>query len=166
LFDEPAKNAEGERRVQWGSTYACDTGKTHRGDTGMVFKLTTAGPPCDQDPSLIPDGSSLETRGHTIQRVTDQLSHFFGNFVITNPQGVTLFRGIMELLDHIGTHHDPFGTEKCDEADRAEGWLVGRGEAALPNHTIRALIVARASLPVENGSAPVFASIDGTFIKC
>ncbi len=43
---------------------------------------------------------------------------------------------------------------------------MGRGATALPNHTIRALIVARASLPVEDGSAPVFASIDGTFIKC
>ncbi|MGH2731837.1 MAG: hypothetical protein ACRDJG_02650 [Actinomycetota bacterium] len=160
------KKAEGERRVKWGTTYTCDTGKTHRGDTRVVLTLSTAGPPCDQDPDLIPDGSRLEAKGNTIQRVTDRFSHFFGRFIISDPAGTILFRGIVELIDRIGTHHEPFGGEECNEEGHVEGWLVGRGSSALPNHTIRALIVARASLPVEDGSAPVFASIDGALIKC
>lgn len=160
------KKAEGNRSAVFGPPYPCDTGQTTRGDTQFRLKLVTSGPPCDQNPPLIPDGSTLEVKGNTIRRA-DNFAHFFGTFVIRRPNnGPILFRGRMEALDRIGTHHPPFGTEACNEQGHLEGWLVGRGSTLLPNHTLRALITARASLPTGTAPATVSASLDGVLIKC
>jgi hypothetical protein len=160
------KKAEGELTAKWGDTYACETGKTRRGDIGMKLKVGSGGAPCDQNPTVVPDGCVLEARGYAIQRVTDPFAHFFGTFLITDPAGTALFRGALELFNHMGTHHDPWGTEKCDEEGHAEGWLVGRGATTLSSITARGLIVARTTFPLENGSTPIFATIDGALIRC
>lgn len=159
---------EGRRTVQFGPFYACDTGRTSRGGTRFRLPLVSEGAPCDQA-NLIPNGSVLEASGNTIRR-TDGFAHFFGQFTIRNPAGAVLFSGTMEVMDRIGTHHAPFGAEACNQQGHMEGWLVGRGGPPLPNHTLRAMITARASLPTGATPAavtlPVFASLDGALIKC
>jgi hypothetical protein len=159
------KKANGERRAVFGTPYQCETGQTARGDTKIKLTLTTEGA-CNQN-QLIPNNSILEASGNTIKRASG-FAHFFGKFTIKNPAGALLFEGTMEAIDRIGTHHNPFGAEACNRENHLEGWMVGRGSTALlPNHTLRALIVARASLPTPtNPSPPVVGSIDGVLIKC
>ena len=78
-------------------------------------------------------------------RRAERLADFTGRFTITSPTGVVLFRGAIELMDRVGTHHAPFGTETCNLESHVEGWLVGLGEPTLPNHCLRPLFVARAT---------------------
>ena len=144
--------------------HPCDTGPTQQGTGFMKVRLSTAGPPCDQNPGLIPDGSVLETRGVLLRRA-DGLADFTGRFTITSPTGVVLFRGAIELMDRVGTHHAPFGTEPCNPESHVEGWLVGLGEPTLPNHCLRALFVARGQLGPGGGPFPILGSLDGVFVK-
>jgi len=157
------------RQVQYGPPYNCPTGQTKRGQTKIELTLSTEGRLCDQSLGVIPNNSRLEATGDTIRRA-DGFAHFSGKFVIKNPAGAELFQGTMDVIDRIGTHHAPYGAEACAEAcnqfRHLEGWLEGRGSQQLPNHTLRALIVARADLPQNSGSATLNASIDGTVIKC
>jgi hypothetical protein len=153
------------RQVQYGLPYNCPTGQTKRGQTIITFILNTEGRLCDQSLGVIPNNSRLEATGDTIRRA-DGFAHFSGKFVIKNPAGVELFQGTMDVIDRIGTHHPPYGAEACNQYPHLEGWLEGRGSQQLPNHTLRALIVARADLPQNSGSATLNASIDGTLIKC
>jgi hypothetical protein len=155
---------QGQRIVQFGTPYQCPTGQTVRGNTTFRLPLVSEGPPCDQG-NFIPNNSVLEATGNTIKRA-DGFAHFFGEFTIINPNNQVLFKGTMEAIDRIGTHHPPFGNEACNQQGHLEGWLVGRGVQQLQNLTLRALIVARASLPTGTAPAPVFASIDGVIIRC
>lgn len=158
------KRSTGIRQVQYGLPYQCDTGQTKRGQTTFRLPLSSE-MQCEQSQVPIPNGSVLEATGDTIRRF-DGFAHFSGNFTIRNPAGAVLFQGTMDAIDRIGTHHAPFGAEVCNQGRHLEGWLTGRGSALLPNHLLRALIVARAILPPNNGQAAVSASIDGTVIKC
>ena len=54
--------------------------------------------------------------------------------------------GTMELVGRIGSHQQ-LG-EACDEDNRVEGWLVGRGEPPVAGYTLRAVIVAKAQLGI------------------
>ena len=45
--------------------------------------------------------------------------------------------------DRVGTHSNPVGTEPCDPANHAEGWLVGRGP---DETTLRAQLALQLSL--------------------
>jgi hypothetical protein len=161
------KKVEGGRKADLGTPYACPTGPTARGDTRFELKLATSGPPCDQDPPLVPDGSQLEASGNTILRA-DSFAHFVGSFTIRNPRGTILFQGSMEVIDRVGTHHPPFGQEPCNPTEHFEGWLVGRGSRALPDVTLRALIVARSHLRLEPGpvSSEIVGTLNGVLIKC
>ena len=72
----------------------------------------------------------------------------------------------LELIDRIGSHHAPLGTEACNQEDHFEGWMVAAGSGPLSNHTLRALIVARGNLPTGTSPAGVFGSLDGDLIQC
>jgi hypothetical protein len=159
------KRARGERAISFGAAYGCDTGRITPGLTKIQLRLTSEGAPCDQS-LLIPNNSLLEATGWTDRRTTDNFAYFGGKFTIKNPAGVVLFEGAMEAMDRIGTHHPPFGAEACNPQAHLEGWLTGRGSSLLPNHSLRAFIVAGASLPAGAAAAPMSASIDGTLIKC
>jgi hypothetical protein len=128
------------------------------------MKLGTAGPPCDQNPELIPNGSTLEARGVLLRRA-DGLADFTGRFTIASPAGAILFRGAIELMDRIGTHHAPFGAEPCNPESHVEGWLVGLGSAVLPNHCLRALFVARGQLGTGPGPFAIAGSLNGVLVK-
>jgi len=162
------KMAKGERRVQFGTPYNCNNGQTTRVSTEFKLTLTSEGVPCDQPGlNVIPNGSVLEAKGNTIKR-TNGLAHFFGDFTIRNPNNQVLFRGTIEAIDSVGTHHPPLGNEACNRRDHLEGWLVGRGAPpSLQNFTLRALIVAKAprlrpNIPIREVSG----SIDGVLIEC
>jgi hypothetical protein len=160
------KKAEGERFLDLGAPYGCDTGEVSRGVARLRVKLASAGAPCDQDPLPIPDGSRLEARGSVVRRV-DGLTDFTGRFTIVAPTGQVLFRGAIELFDRIGTHHAPFGTEPCNPQSHVEGWLVGAGNATVfPNHMLRALFVARGEMPKPGGPYALLGSLDGVLLKC
>lgn len=163
------KKASGERIAQYGTPYNfCNSGQTVRGDMQIKLTLASEGVPCDQ-PGInpIPNGSLLEARGKIIKR-TDGFAHFLGDFIIKNAAGNVLFRGTLEAIDRIGTHHPgAFGTEACNRQNHFEGWLVGRGvPPGFQNSTLRALIVAQAKLPTGAVAASVSASIDGVLIQC
>jgi len=161
------KRAKGQRTIRFGAPYTCDTGSTSRGLTQYQFTLVSEGAPCDQG-NVIPNGSLLRASGQTFRRA-DGLAVFSGEFQIVAPGGGTvLFTGTMEVMDRIGTHHAPFGAEACNQQSHLEGCLVGWGAAALPNHQLRALIVASdVNLPTGTQPAPIpLASIDGVLAKC
>jgi hypothetical protein len=158
------KKVEGNRSIQFGTPYKCDTGQTRRGVAKIRLKLSTGGLPCDQNAALIPNGSVLEAKGNTISR-TDNFAHFTGRVIIKSPAGALLFDGTMETIDRLGTHHAPFGAEACNPASHLEGYLVARGTGGLANYTLRALIVLRGSLPTGSTPAGLSGNIDGTLIK-
>jgi hypothetical protein len=155
------KKAAGERRLEMKAPYNCDKGKTAEGTARLRLVLSTEGAPCDENPTLVADGSVLEASGRTIRR-EDGFAHFAGSFTIKNPAGVVLFNGRMELIDRIGTHHPPFGPEACNQQGLSEGWLMGGGSGPLSSFQLHALILARAGA----APGPVTASIDGALVKC
>ena len=160
------KVAEGHRLIpEQEPAYLCCVVRTARGDTKITLGLTSAGPPCDQNPQIVPNGSVLEAAGNTIIRA-DGFAHFFGQFTISDPSGTALLKGVTELIDRIGSHHAPLGTEACNQEDHFEGWMVAAGLGPLSNHTLRALIVARGNLPTGTSPAGVFGSLDGVLIQC
>ena len=159
------KRIDGERRAAFDPAYRCDTGVTERGGMKMSLKITSAGLPCDQS-DLIPDGSRLDASGSLIRRA-DGFAHYITEFSITDPGGTVLFEGTLETIDRLGSHHLFFNSEVCNPQSHLEGWLVGRGTSALPNHTIRALLVARGTVPsVTTPLTPMVGSLNGVFIKC
>jgi len=129
----------------------------------IELKLTSAGPVCDQN-DIVPNGSVLSATGPIIRR-NDQFADFMGEFTITSPAGVVLFKGTMETLDRVGSHHLFFNCEACNPRSHFEGYLVGQG-VQTPSYTIRALIVARGTVPAPGGSGAVAGSLSGTFMKC
>src|SRR5207244_13548124 len=63
------KVAEGHRLIpEQEPAYLCGVVRTARGDTKITLGLTSAGPPCDQNPQIVPNGSVLEAAGNTIIR--------------------------------------------------------------------------------------------------
>jgi hypothetical protein len=160
------KRFDGTREANYEQPYVCDTGRTVRGELRVKVTLRTAGRLCDQNGALIPDGSSFEASGQVITR-TDRFAHFSGKFVITSPSGKELFNGTVETMDRVGSHHLFFNCEQCNPQSHFEGWLAGRGTDALPNHTLRGLIVARGAVPTPAvASAPLTGSINGMLVKC
>jgi hypothetical protein len=160
------ERADGTREAQYDPAYNCDTGQTMRGDMRVKVTLRSAGAPCDQNRGLIPNNSTLEAKGQVIRR-RDNFAHFSGEFVIRNPGGTVLFTGYIETIDRMGSHHLFFNCETCNGASHLEGWLVGRGSPALPNHTLRAMLVARGTVPSPTtASTPLVGSLNGTFLKC
>ncbi|HEU4390421.1 MAG TPA: hypothetical protein VFV34_21635 [Blastocatellia bacterium] len=160
------ERVDGTREAHYDPPYTCDTGQTMRGDMRIKMTIKSAGLPCDQNAGLIPNNSTLEARGQVIRRVSN-FAHFSGEFVIRNPGGTVLFNGYIETIDRMGSHHLFFNCEACNGASHFEGWLVGRGSPALPNHTLRAILVARGTVPSPTtASTPLTGSINGTFLKC
>ena len=145
------KRVDGERSAAFGPAYGCDTGSTSQGSMSIKMTIQSAGLPCDQQ-DIIPDGSTLVAKGDVIER-QDLFGHYNGQFVIVNPANQVLFEGYIETMDRVGSHHLFFNCEKCNPQSHFEGWLVGRGSDLLPNHTIRALLVARGTLPTPASAA-------------
>ncbi len=161
------KIANGERTVKLDPAYHCNPGlvDTQRGTlTVRAIDMISAGPPCDQRPELIPNGSDLNASGVVIRRA-DGLANFTGPFTITSPAGAVLFDGRIELMDRVGTHHPPFGGEPCNPENHVEGWLVGRGKGVLANYCLRALYVASV-LPVPTKPDSLRGSLDGVIVQC
>lgn len=162
------KRAQGTRKIDFtGSSYACPTGATQRGVMRVEMQLVSAGGVCDPLLALIPNNSKLVATGNVIRR-NDGFAHYLADFAILNPAGATLFKGTMETIDRIGTHHLFFNCEQCNGPSHFEGWIVGRGTAAVTaNFAIRAMIVSRGTVPSPAVvSTPMLGSLNGTFIKC
>jgi len=92
------KKAEGDRRVTWQAPYATDTGQTARGATVIRLTLTSEGPPCDENPGLVPDNSVLQLRRYTLRRA-DSFAHLIGAFTLSNRAGAVLFSAALDALD-------------------------------------------------------------------
>lgn len=162
------KRVSGSRKIDFtGSSYACPTGATQRGVMRVDMQLVSAGGVCDPLSALIPNNSKLVASGNVIRR-NDGFAHYLADFAILNPAGATLFKGTMETIDRIGTHHLFFNCEQCNGPSHFEGWIVGRGTApATANFAIRAMIVSRGTVPSPAGTTtPMTGSLNGTFIKC
>ena len=159
------RRVDGTRKASYGPVYTCDTGPTRRGEMTIKMKLKFTGSACDQQ-DIPPDNCVLEAKGEVIRR-NDQYAYFSGDFVITDAGGKPLFKGHIETTDRFGTHQLFFNCERCNPPSHFEGWLVGRGTDAFPNHTLRALIVSRGTVPSPTtASTPMTGSLTGTLIKC
>ncbi|MDQ2921541.1 MAG: hypothetical protein M3R52_08030 [Acidobacteriota bacterium] len=162
------KRVQGTRKVDFtGNPYACPTGATQRGVMRVDMQLVSAGNVCDPLLALIPNNSKLVATGNVIRR-RDGFAHFIADFAILNPAGTALFKGTMETIDRIGTHHLFFNCEQCNTPSHFEGWIVGRGTAAVTsNFTIRAMIVSRGTVPSPaQVTTPMTGSLNGTLIRC
>jgi hypothetical protein len=157
------KRIDGKREANFGNVYPCQRGPTARGTMKIQVTIKTAGPLCDQN-SIIPDGSTLTADGPIVRR-NDLFADFMGEFGITSPAGVVLFKGTIETLDRVGSHHLFFNCEPCNPRSHFEGYLVGQGVQA-SSYSIRALIVARGTVPTPGATGAVAGSIDGTLMKC
>jgi len=159
------KKLTGTRTVIWENDYACATGRTQRGKLKVDIELSSPGGPCDEDPGLIPDGSKLRSRGWVIRR-EDGLADFAGRFTIVAPRGNVLFRGMIELLDRVGTHHPPFGGEVCRPESHVEGCLAGLDSLPADSHRCLHLqFVARGHLSDRDGSTDVDGFLNGVCMK-
>jgi hypothetical protein len=161
------KKMEGRRNGNLGTPYQCGTGQTSRGTVKYEVRLASEGPPCDQPfPGL--DLVLLEASGDLIRRA-DGFADFSGTFVIRPSPGASpLFAGTIEAFDRVGTHHNPFGAEACNQPDHLEGWLTGSAPTN-PKLLLRALLVAKVPTPLGptgSVSGPVAGSLDGTIIQC
>jgi hypothetical protein len=164
---------DGELDFQLGDPYECrnmdKAMKTASGTAKLQLVLRSGGNPCDELPSLIPDNSVLTAEG-TIIRRDDDLAHFIGTFTINAPgaNGKVIFKGYVEAIERISTHHPPFGSERCDMPNRLEGWLVGTGQGDATPFTLRALLIAdtRPQDGAPKGYKLPYASIDGVLVKC
>jgi len=157
------KRVDGKREASFGPVYQCDKGPTARGNMKIELRIRSAGPICDQN-DIIPNGSVLTASGPIIRR-NDLFADFMGEFVITSASGEMLFEGTIETLDRVGSHHLFFNCEACKPKSHFEGYLVGQG-VQNPAYTIRALIVARGTVPAPGAAGAVAGSIDGTLMKC
>lgn len=162
---EIVRKAVGKREARYGNPYRCDKGQTRRGEMAITMKLTFPHSICDQQ-DIPGNNSTLEAKGVVIRR-DDSYAYFSGEFVITDPAGKVLFKGRIETTDRLGTHHTAPACERCNPESHFEGWLVGRGTEVFPNHTLRAFIVARGTVPSPRaGSTVLSGTITGTLIKC
>jgi len=162
------KRVQGTRKVDFtGVPYACPTGGTQRGVMKVEMQIVSPGGVCDPLLAVIPNNSKLVATGHLIRR-NDGFAHYLADFAILNPAGTTLFKGTMETIDRIGTHHLFFNCEQCNSPSHFEGWIMGRGTAAVTaNFAIRAMIVSRGTVPSPAVmSTPMTGSLNGTLIKC
>ena len=157
------KQFEGRRTFKPDPSYDCDGLFTVRGRTSIVLKPLLVAH-CDEKPSPIPDGSMLKSLGVTIVR-KDGLALFYGRFTLTDPQGMKLFTGYLELMDRIGTHHEPFGTERCDQEYHFEGWLVGKGGVEYANLLLRALVVGKADPLPEVPESGLHGFLNGVIVR-
>lgn len=162
---EIQRRVDGKRVANYGNPYTCDMGPTRRGEMKITMKLKFPGTPCDQQ-DIPPDNCTLEAKGQVI-RQNDQYAYFTGEFTIKSSAGKPLFEGRIETTDRLGSHNLFSNCEKCRPSSHFEGWLVGRGTDAFPNHTLRALIVSRGTVPSPTqASTPMTGSLTGTLIKC
>ncbi|MBM3136450.1 MAG: hypothetical protein FJZ89_14450 [Chloroflexi bacterium] len=109
----------------------------------------------------------LKADGNTIRRA-DGFAHFFGQFTISAPPpaGTLLFKGRVEVIDRIGTHHPPFCQEVCNQPEHLEGWLVGKGQGNLSSLILRALIVAKGYMPPDGKVSAIDGFLNGVLIRC
>lgn len=162
---EIVRTVAGNREAKFGNPYTCDMGPTRRGEMKIKMKLKFPKTPCDQQ-DIPTDNSTLEATGQVIRR-NDQYAYFTGDFTIADSGGKVLFTGRIETTDRLGSHHLSPNCETCNPLSHFEGWLVGRGTDAFPHHTLRALIVARGTVPSPNtSSTPMAGRLTGTLIKC
>jgi len=159
------RRADGKREAKFGNVYKCDMGPHRRGDMLITMSLKFPGTVCDQQ-DIPANNSKLEAKGTVIRR-DDQYAYFSGEFTITDPGGKVSFKGHIETTDRLGSHQMFFNCEKCNPISHFEGWLVGRGEGVFSHHTLRALLVARGTVPSPSvPSTPMTGSLTGTLIKC
>jgi len=154
-----------------GNLYACGKDKpfeTQHGSLSISIELISAGPPCDQDPQLIPNGSVLTAKGVVIRRkdgLADFTSNGPGSFIITAPNKVQLFSGFIELMVRVGTHHFPFGDEACNPENHIEGWLVGLGKGELSSICLRALLAANGTVAQKDTTPITKGTLNGVLLK-
>lgn len=159
------RRVDGKREAKFDKPYKCDTGPTRRGEMKIKMTIKFPGTACDQQ-DIPPNNCTLEATGQILRR-DDQYAYFTGDFTIADSGGKVLFTGRIETTDRLGSHHLFFNCEKCNPMSHFEGWLVGRGTDAFPNHTLRALIVSRGTVPSPRiTSTPMTGSLSGTLIKC
>jgi len=159
-----SKTATGQRVLTYAAPYQCDTGQTVRAATQIRLGFVTA-PPCDQDPTLLPPGSKLEASGNTIRRA-DGFAVFTGTFTIRDAAGAALLEGKMQLVDRIGSHQAPFGSELCNPENHQEGWLDGEGTGSFSSFRLHAAIAARGPLPAASGPQSLAVRMIGALVKC
>jgi hypothetical protein len=162
------KLGEGRLVHRLGNPYECKNQPTARGPLEEFrLKLRTGGPPCDEQPPIIPDGSELVAKGNSIRR-QDDFAHIIGRFTITAPQGSPLFAGYIEAIHRLSVCHKPFGNEPCDPRDRMQGWLVGASEGGATGRTLRAVLTVHTNplMGGVNGYTLREASLDGVIVEC
>lgn len=162
---EIVRKVSGKREAKYGNPYGCDTGQTRRGEMSITMSLNAPSTICNQQ-DIPGNRSTLEAKGIVIRR-NDAYAYFSGEFTITDSAGKVTFKGRIETTDRLGTHHTAPACEQCNPISHFEGWLVGRGTDAFPNHTLRAFIVARGTVPSPQQPSMVLSgNITGTLVKC
>lgn len=134
-------------------SYDCPGGKTMRGWVTLKFSVVSITGRCDPEPELIPNDSVIEVLSAPYILRDDGLLDLVGRFILKSPppRPTQLFSGTIELMERIGTHHRPYGSEECNEKDHFEGWMVGLGGAKRPNQCLRALLVLRRIVEESGG---------------
>ncbi len=151
--------------------YACGKEKpieTQRGVLKVGIELVSGGLPCDQDQTLIPDGSLLTASGVLIRRadgLADFTSYGRGKFLIKSPNSKPLFIGFMELFVRIGAQHPPICQEPSNLENQIEGFLVGLGVNELKTISLRALLVANGTIDRKESTPISKGTLNGILVK-
>ncbi len=144
------KAAAGTRTLEFGEPYDTDTGQTVSATTHIRLQIGSA-VTSDENLPALPGGSILEATGTTSRRA-DGLGVFTGTFTIKTPANVTLFTGTMQLLDRVGSHQPPLGSETAIQTSHQEGWLDGTGEGPCAGFLLHAAVASRGALPTTSGT--------------
>jgi hypothetical protein len=143
--------------------YDCETGATWRHNIVIQLTLKSTRSNCDQLVEQIPDGSVLTAKGRMILR-KGGLAVFSGEFSLRSDKDKLLFKGVIELMDRVGTHHTFSECEACDEKSHLEGWLAGSDESS--GHTLRAMLGLKGLTPSASEAKRLSGIINGVVIRC
>ncbi|HET7225931.1 MAG TPA: hypothetical protein VFK69_09480 [Candidatus Eisenbacteria bacterium] len=124
-------------------------------------------PRCDELGALLPSGSVLSATV-SFRRRADEFGHLIGSFQLMSPSQQPLYTGTIELMERVGSHHEPFGPngqacEPCDRKGHLEGWLFGCGIGHQYGTRIRANVTLNRDVDKPNSN--LTGSIDGLLLR-
>jgi hypothetical protein len=124
-------------------------------------------PRCDELGALLPAGSVLSATV-SFRRRADAFGHLIGSFQVLSPSRQPLYTGTIELMERVGSHHEPFGPngqtcEPCDRRGHLEGWLFGCGIGHQYGTRMRANVTLNRD--VDKANSNLTGSIDGLLLR-
>lgn len=145
---------KGGRVVTYGQPITRGNHTNHEGDCTIRGRVSSGGSPCDEATNLFGKELNFQANGKLIRR-EDGLAQFQGEIVFMGDAKVEMFRGTLVVIDRVGSHTKPHGSEHCAEGGHVEGYLYGNGvPKQLANIRLDGLFVATGKLP-EPGLKPL-----------